>query len=336
MREKFSHKLCSAPKILHGECSNKIVKAHTVPKSSSLKAIAKDGHVLGLKMGLESFQKHDGKLQPEPIGINNASTFTGFCQKHDDQLFSCLEKDIFNKSEEQCFKLAFRSFSREFYTKSALVDMHEIHANLDKGKPLHRQVEIQEQSFSINMGAQAGAKDNEFHKSKFDQCIEVNDYGDIRALIFEFSEPFPVQVSGSVNPDFDFNNKKLQDLSDFEIVPDLLSFTSFFDGNMGYIVLSWLNHCQKSCETLVKSLLEKPREHISTYLLQYIFSNFENFFISPLWWEKISSEDKFSIIDISHDNVNIFVEPHGNSISKKILNTPLPQPISIDFVNWHA
>ena len=162
MRENFSRRLCSAPKSLHGVCANKVVKAHTVPKSSSLKAIASDGHVLGLKMGLESLQKHGGKLHPEPIGINNASTFTGFCQKHDDQLFSCLEKDTFNKSEEQCFKLAFRSFSREYYTKSAMVAMREVHSSLDKGQPINRQIEIQDQAISLNIGAEAGFKDNEF------------------------------------------------------------------------------------------------------------------------------------------------------------------------------
>lgn len=238
MRDKFSRKICLAPKSVHDECAKKIVKAHTVPKSSSLKAIAVDGHVLGLKLGLESFQKHNGKIRPEKVGINNASTFTGFCQKHDDQLFSCLEKEAFKKSEEQCFKLAFRSFAREYYTKSALVDMYEVNAGLDKGKPQYRQAEIQEQAFFTNVGAEVGRRDNIYQKERFDKGIEKNDYSDIRAVVIEYTNPFPVQVSGSVNPDFTFDNTKLQDLSDIEVVPDLLSFTSFYDGHKSYIVFS--------------------------------------------------------------------------------------------------
>ena len=90
------------------------------------------------------------KLVLKKIGINNASTFTGFCQKHDDQLFSSLEKETFAKTEEQCFKLAFRSFAREYYTKSAMVDMYDAHIGLDKGKSVYRQAEIQEQAFFTN------------------------------------------------------------------------------------------------------------------------------------------------------------------------------------------
>jgi len=85
---------------------------------------------------------------------------------------------------------------------------------------------------------------------------------------------------------------------------------------------------------LVKSLMSKSKEDISTYLAQYIFSNFENYFLSPTWWDGLSSDDKESIVEISHDNVNMFVEPHGNSISNKILNTLLPEPEKIEYVNW--
>jgi hypothetical protein len=56
---KFSRRICSSPNSFHQDCSKKIIKAHTVPKSSSLKAIAKDGHVLGMKMSLENIFKNN-------------------------------------------------------------------------------------------------------------------------------------------------------------------------------------------------------------------------------------------------------------------------------------
>jgi len=39
-------KCCSVPKELRAECTRRIIKAHSVSKSSSLKEIAIDGHVL--------------------------------------------------------------------------------------------------------------------------------------------------------------------------------------------------------------------------------------------------------------------------------------------------
>lgn len=40
-------KKCSVPKSFNKDCSNKIIKAHTISKSSSLKEIAEDSHVYG-------------------------------------------------------------------------------------------------------------------------------------------------------------------------------------------------------------------------------------------------------------------------------------------------
>ena len=80
--------------------------------------------------------------------------------------------------------------------------------------------------------------------------------------------------------------------------------------------------------------MSKSKENISTFLVQYIFSNFENYFLSPKWWDEICSDDKESIVEISHDNFSMFVEPHGNSISRKILNAVLAEPENIEYINW--
>ena len=73
-------KCCYVPDSLKHECSKRIINAHTVSKSGSLKEIADESnHVLGLKISLPNIIKNEGKLIPEKIGINQASTFKGFC-----------------------------------------------------------------------------------------------------------------------------------------------------------------------------------------------------------------------------------------------------------------
>ena len=319
---------------MHYGCNGGISKAHTIPKSSSLNEIAREGHVLGLKFDLELINKNQGKLRPEPIGINRASTFTGFCKAHDDSLFAPLEKTSFSSSEEQCFLLAFRSFSRENYTKNALVEMHELNSLMDRGQPLERQIEVQEFSGLLNLGAVAGKNDNEFHKGNFDECLESGEYSRARAISFEFAETFPIQASGAVNPDFDFNGEKIQDLSDLSKTPDLMSVTSFFDGEHSFVVFSWLDYCHTSNLALLNTLLAKPEEEIPALLAQYIFSNLENFYLSPSWWEGLSSEDQDEMINMSLDNADPFEEPHGRSISRKILKCDLPEIHSVQRVNW--
>lgn len=82
-RKAFSTKDCLAPAPMKSNCSGTIVKAHTVPKSGSLQQIARNGHLYSFIPSLEKMIKYNGRLQPELIGINRASTFTGFCSIHD-------------------------------------------------------------------------------------------------------------------------------------------------------------------------------------------------------------------------------------------------------------
>lgn len=92
-KSNSQRKACYAPASMHEDCDKRIVQAHTLSKSSSLKAIAdSSNHVMGVVMNLPSLIKttEDGF---QKIGINQASTFTGFCAVHDRILFSCLENE---------------------------------------------------------------------------------------------------------------------------------------------------------------------------------------------------------------------------------------------------
>jgi hypothetical protein len=66
-------------------CTKKNVKSHTIQKSASLKYIAEDNHVL-----TPGFNFRIRKYELLLTGINDASTFPGFCQEHE-QLFNRFE-----------------------------------------------------------------------------------------------------------------------------------------------------------------------------------------------------------------------------------------------------
>ena len=103
LRKAFSSKVCSTPEDWHIDCSKQISKAHTVPKSGSLRKIARKGLVYAFVPSLENLKKNNGVFVPELIGINKASTFSGFCSYHDGVIFSPVEQKPFVGSPEQCF-----------------------------------------------------------------------------------------------------------------------------------------------------------------------------------------------------------------------------------------
>ncbi|MCF5674311.1 cytoplasmic protein, partial [Pseudomonas syringae] len=237
-RKDFSVKLCSAPDAMLGSCSDKIVAAHTVPKSGSLNKIARKGHVLAFVPSFENLNKHNGMLFPELVGVGKASTFSGFCSVHDDGLFAPVEKEIFTGSQKQCFLLAYRAYAREIYTKRAAAETAKLHKDLDRGRSQDMQVSIQMFSFTHGLGMDAALRDINHHKPRFEAPLLNDDYSSVRSYIVEIEGPPPVMCSGSFAPEYDFDKTQLQDMVDITVTPHMLSVTSFYGGTSGQIVLT--------------------------------------------------------------------------------------------------
>ena len=156
-----SKKMCMVPSTWRKDCVNTTSQSHTVPKSGSLRRIARDGHVYSLILRLEAQRKPEGKFVPRLLGINRASTFTGFCSKHDNNIFQPLEKSKFTGTQEQCFLLGYRALAREIYTKKAAnsPELSDIRHNMDIGMSLREQRMLQEVTRDMEVGLSVGLKD---------------------------------------------------------------------------------------------------------------------------------------------------------------------------------
>ncbi len=152
---KRTEKICSVPNSMKNKCTKQIIRAHTISKSNCLAEIADEtNHVLGLKPSLSSLVKNKGTINPERIGINSASTFTGFCSYHDNKIFLPLETKVFTASNEQCFLLAYRSIARDVYMKSGSENFTSFMKKADKGKPLQEQKIIQALATALDTNSQ--------------------------------------------------------------------------------------------------------------------------------------------------------------------------------------
>jgi len=104
-------------------CNNKsIERSHTIQKSSSIKEISENGHVLAPRFNYDT-----GKMEMTNLGINQASTFPGYCSEHEN-LFVEFENRKDFESEEHLALQLYRTICRE-------IVINEYH--LDKNKYLH-------------------------------------------------------------------------------------------------------------------------------------------------------------------------------------------------------
>jgi hypothetical protein len=305
-----NRKSCYVPDELSCECEKKIINAHTVSKSGTLKAIADNtNHVLGLKISLPNLFKNEGTLEPEKIGINQASTFKGFCSKHDKELFSCVEDRVFVGDEEQNFALMYRSVAKELYAKEGSLQSGEFLKEGDKGKSKFEQMMLQKLASDNMLGLDTAHNELTELKELLDEHL-LNRNLDLCHVIFESSKVIPVVVSSVVSPIADFNGNRIQDLGDLTIKAESVTFNTINSDGKGFVVFSWL----KSSEVIkefITSLLALNDVVLFSALVRFFFGSAENTFISPKWWDTLEDSMREKIKELIMSGVNPFAfEPN--------------------------
>lgn len=296
-RGAFSARNCMASEIWNGTCSGKIVSAHTVPRSGSLARIARDGHVYTFMNGLESLIQNHGRLVPQLKGINKASTFYGFCRKHDNDLFSPLEKADFVGSEQQCFLLAYRAVAKEIYNKRAQSQLIHTYRQADRGQPKEVQQFIQSFVDSFELGVQAAIRDLEYNMDSFKKALVNDDFAKVKAYVIEFDQPPTVMGSGGFNPEYDFAGRALQDLTDLSKSTRLLTVSSFYGGHTGFVVLAWTKDGDDVCRAFANSLATIPDTDLTEAIVALMFEHLENIQVQPTWWESLSGVQKTALLE---------------------------------------
>lgn len=287
------NKTCSAPDSIKHECTKTIIKAHSVSKSSSLKEIAKDGHVLTTFKGYKQ-SKNGLVIEPKKVGINLASTFTGFCSFHDNSLFSPIEDKDFSLTETNCFLVAYRAIAREFFVKISASSTLDMLRSLDKGKNLTDQMQIQAGHKHLNTNNDLSTGDLQYIKKTLDTCLDKQDFSTINHLVFTLDSVPNVMTSASVGLTFDFQGNKIQEMSeDPNLIPDYLTINVFSSNGIGYIVLTWLVSQKKSCVHFYKSLMKTKSP--SDSLALFIFVMIENIYMSEEWWLHLSGTEKTTL-----------------------------------------
>ncbi|QMJ22688.1 SEC-C domain-containing protein [Escherichia coli] len=308
-KSNSQRKGCYAPASMHKDCDKRIVQAHTLSKSSSLKAIADpSNHVMGVVMNLPSLMRNNGRCVPEKIGINQASTFTGFCAVHDRILFSCLENEKFTGTDEQCFALMFRSLSKEIYAKEGGVRSSDFAKNADKGKLQAEQFYIQKFVSLHQSGLKAAMIELNNLKASLDRMQLSRQFSEIESVIFTFSEPLPIAVSSILSPERDFDGAQIQDLSDLTVSAEQVCFNAFSGEGKGYVVFSWLR-TSGIIRRFVQSLIKVPADRIFNTLLYFFFTKAENTYSSPEWWDSLSDKQRENIGNMIMSGVEFFGDP---------------------------
>ena len=278
---------------LAGANCNQFISAHSIQKKRQLNYIAENGHVYRLSADLFTLKKNGGMPFLKKIGINNASTFFGFCKYHDNQLFECIDNQPLFPNYQQIALYAYRSICRELFEKQNSVHVAE--------KMIYSPKLAQYKKLLLNSflsGNRLGLEVLMHHKSIYDKALSNNDFSEFRFVCFRASKQCNLQVSGLIYPDFDFQGRQIQDLTN-KIQPwDLITFFTAPLTNGWAYCFAWHISSSKTCKPFIQSLAIKFQRSgsLEDILLNFSLLSSENHAIRISWWDSLNKISQKEII----------------------------------------
>jgi hypothetical protein len=265
-------------------CSGAVIDAHTIQRKGPLHRIVDDAnHVCRLEPSREG-------IKLEEIGWREASTFPGYCSRHDAQAFEPIEQHVFTGAHEQCVLQAYRALCNELYRKIALRDSLRYQRDvLDRGRSLDDQISIQlGLSISIS-GATKSIGEFEVLRTEFERAVREGRFDHFRSRCYFFQGDLCVASTSALHAEFDFAGNKLVDLWDFEVDGEGLMHSTMSVEGGGAISFVWLAD-QRTPETVVESFDRFPDTDKGDVFVQYCFLNAENTYFSRAWWNSLDAQ----------------------------------------------
>lgn len=289
-KKKFKRKVCSAEGLFGIECSKKIIDSHTISKSSSLKSIMnKDNKVYGLDLSFHGLNKNNGILGIKQFGINQASTFLGFCTNHDKELFSVFEDKPFIPTKEQLCLLSFRAFCRDMYGKIGEANTSLLHELNSDNSSFREHLLERDKLLQISLA------EMEETRLDFIKVINNKSFDDLEFFIIELNSNAKILSSGCFVPEMDFNNQPICDLSDETVRLNYIFFNSINYNSRGFCIFSWFKKPETEIFYRFIKTLTQRRHRISDNLVNFIFYHFENTFFSISWFDRLKTENKLEL-----------------------------------------
>ncbi len=291
-RREFARKYCLHPEAPSG-CSNRIVSAHSVQRAMLERYIAEDGHVIQIK--ITAHVDPIGLLaKPDKVGLNKATTFSGFCSKHDMELFRPLESSTFDFEPKQIALLGYRSVCREFYGKDAEIAVAEALRNYASVNPDIPGFAEKDHRHQILRIARINARTN-LANAKDEYASMLSDQKLLRYYAIRFAEAPVYLNSVTFLPEWDFEGGRLQNVS-FISEYKSICFSAWVAGDHAAAVFCWHKSADDVCAPFVDCLRRCKKDRLANRLLSMAFEVSDNVVFRRDWWESISEADRQRVV----------------------------------------
>ncbi|MCF7796082.1 SEC-C domain-containing protein [Patescibacteria group bacterium] len=265
-------------------CSEKIIKAHSIQNNKILKNISKNGEVYVYDF------TNDGALI-KLKGKKIATTFTGLCGYHDKILFKSIDdSDYLHNNKEQNFSFSLRALVFELYAKEhAMCFINKI---LNK-KGINKNLILYREGLNISIIELKSILKN------FKESNETKNYEIIRSFSFELNKKYLIAVNSAFTLEYDLEGNIINDFKEYNSLKEekkLLFLNIFPQKEKTIIIFSWLsrdNFYYSKFKNQLISLNENEKIRILNLIISYYI---ENIAINPDIWGSLKKEEKENFI----------------------------------------
>jgi hypothetical protein len=252
--------------------------------------------VFHFKNSVATLAKNDGRMAAEMISTKKASTFQGFCETHDRELFSSIETVDFTASEEQCFCFGFRTLSHEYHLKrSQKAHIPEIRKVIANAAPQVRhfaEAWLPDYEFGVDLSLDEIGE----AKAAWDEVFAAREFNLSERFVVMLDRPPAVMCSGSFAPEFGFDGAALQNFRKRLPKLETITFTLVATQNTGAAIFTWLPRATRVCENFITGLQRVPIHRLADLLIQLTFEQVENTYVAIPWWNALSDVDRQNLI----------------------------------------
>jgi len=320
-----------------GECKGKIIRSHSVQNNRILNKLSKDNHVYIKSKEIKTNGSANSGIELE--GRNQASVFTGFCEKHDRDIFLPIENCNYEKgNKEQEFLFSYRALAKEYQLGLSLYESWNLISSAirDENKIFLLRYWNED---TINSGiiqdyiqiSFEWIQEKYFYlenwRQRFNSNFKNNRFDSIATQNIIFSKEYGIAVSELLLLPNDLNGKIVYYRPGIErarkgsirnVAPVFL--TIFPQDGKTHILFSFFKKQCNQLSYINNQILSQSEETQKVILSNLIGFHLDNFFISPEWWDNLNEFQRKSFYFLMGPERMLSPNTITNIIKNKELN----------------
>lgn len=292
-------------------CKGNIKQSHSLQRNGRLSLIEGDdgkGNQVIYTFTNNEADERTNFVTLKPMGKATASTFFGFCDFHDTELFSQIENFPFDDSDLHCFLHSYRSFAHSYHRHKEFIKFTKTPSHYTRSLP---------RSIFIEMlrCAEMGLKEMDNAKQVLDEMIESKNYSNLEYLTYILPQRFPIACSSIISPESSYKGTPMNNNSDHTKPFSQITLTVLPDALETIIILSCFSTDTKG-KVFLDELVELADVPFRKAMSSLMINKAENTFFAPALWNKLGKSGQKQLCLELEEASKSFRPPRGFVHSK--------------------